>query len=87
MVAGESEGEDVLEVGILDGFGFRSEDLARGGVGAEELSDRVVLESVVAEELGRLGRLLARVDEDDDLVLAGVLEDLNSQTLDATLKR
>jgi hypothetical protein len=75
VVDTEPERQEVLQVRVADRLGFRSEDLARGGVGAEELRDRLVLDGGVAEELGRLGRLLARVDKDDDLVLAGVFED------------
>jgi hypothetical protein len=76
MMNSETERKEVLEVRVLNGFGFRGEDLASGRIGAEELGDGFVLDGGVAEELGGFGGLFARVDEDDDLVFAGVLEDL-----------
>ena len=76
VVTGESEGEEIFEVGIGDGFGFFREDFSSSGVGSKELSDRIVFDGVISEEFGGLGGFLSRVNEDDDLILPSVFEDL-----------
>ena len=50
--------------------------LCAGWVLLQEHSERVFLQTHVPDGAGRLGGLLARVDEDEDLVPAGVLHHL-----------
>ena len=55
---------------------LRDENLSAGAVLLEELRQLIVLQRRVAHRLGRLGRLLSAVDEDDGLRLTRVLHHL-----------
>ena len=55
---------------------MRKQNVPRRDRLAQKLADRVLLDRRVADVLGRLGGLLARVHKDDDLVLASIVHHL-----------
>lgn len=71
----EAKGQKVLEIRV-GGIGSRlEEDLTYGTLGLDELSDSTLLLGHVTNELGRLGRLLSRMDEHERLFTSGIGED------------
>mmetsp|Transcript_40327 Transcript_40327/g.94748 ORF Transcript_40327/g.94748 Transcript_40327/m.94748 type:complete len:681 (-) Transcript_40327:488-2530(-) len=68
----EAKGQQLLEVGVLDSVGHFAADLLRHRVLDHEALQRVVLLGHRADRAPRLRRLLARVHEDDDLVVGAL---------------
>mmetsp|Transcript_12800 Transcript_12800/g.34382 ORF Transcript_12800/g.34382 Transcript_12800/m.34382 type:complete len:338 (-) Transcript_12800:910-1923(-) len=86
--------EQILHFLGLDTHDLCLQDLARGGVLVQELGKRVILHGKVSKRARRFDGLLSRVDENEDLVLAGVLHQLfvadlvhGVETLDRLLVR
>jgi hypothetical protein len=70
------KGKKVLEVEILSLVGLVDEHLTGCTLGVDKLGERLLLHGHVAQELGRLDRLLSRVHKDEGLRLAGLVENL-----------
>mmetsp|Transcript_97903 Transcript_97903/g.274102 ORF Transcript_97903/g.274102 Transcript_97903/m.274102 type:complete len:343 (+) Transcript_97903:4089-5117(+) len=76
MVDGKSVWQQVLQLLRLDTVDLGLQNLARGRVGVQKLCQGVILHRQVAQCDRGLHGLLPRVDEDEDLALAGVVHEL-----------
>src|SRR5258708_444189 len=76
MVNRETKWKEVSYVTVLDVVRFFSQNFPYSRVGLDKLSDRLLLDGHITNELGRFRRLLARVDEDQCLVFTSLFEHL-----------
>ena len=78
MMNAESIGQEILQIGIVDRVGFLLQDFSACRVRTHDMSDGFQLDSLVPDILGCFCSLLARMNEDQHLILirACVLEDL-----------
>ena len=56
---------------------FLSEDLGGSGSFSEEMTERIFFETSIANTASSFSGLFARMDEHQDLILAGMIHDLS----------